>query len=174
MKTKSTVVKGTKALFTLLLSGVIGWTGIVSPGGGVLQADAAEGSAPRLVENLGRGLTAIYLGENKVYLSWRLLGTEPQQVAFDIYRRTGTEEVKLNDQPLTQGTNYTDTNVDVTQSHTYIVKSYVDGSLQDTSDEVVLAANPSDPQLFQYSFAKYNIQSVGLFCAAWLAWGSGR
>ncbi|TDL67801.1 hypothetical protein E2R58_00875 [Paenibacillus amylolyticus] len=142
MKTKTTVARGTKVLFTLLLSGVIGWTGIVSPGGGVLQADAAEGSAPRLVENLGRGLTAVYLGENKVYLSWRLLGTESQQVTFDIYRRTGTEEVKLNDQPLTQGTNYTDTSVDVTQSHTYIVKSYVDGRLQDESAEVVLAANP--------------------------------
>ncbi|MEK3922415.1 rhamnogalacturonan lyase family protein [Paenibacillus sp. FSL K6-2393] len=142
MKTKTTVARGTKVLFTLLLSGVIGWTGIVSPGGEVLQADAAEGSAPRLVENLGRGLTAVYLGENKVYLSWRLLGTESQQVTFDIYRRTGTEEVKLNDQPLTQGTNYTDTNVDVTQSHTYIVKSYVDGRLQDESAEVVLAANP--------------------------------
>ncbi|SEN02447.1 MULTISPECIES: hypothetical protein [unclassified Paenibacillus] len=142
MKTEMTVAKGKKVLFTWLLSGVIGLTGLASTGGIAPKAEAAEVSAPRLVENLGRGLTAVYLGENKVYLSWRLLGTEPQQVTFDVYRRTGTAEVKLNTQPLTQGTNYTDTDVDVNQSHTYIVKSYVDGTFQGTSAEVVLAANP--------------------------------
>lgn len=142
MKTEMTVAKGKKVLFTWLLIGVIGLTGLTSPAGLAPKAEAAEVSAPRLVEDLGRGLTAVYLGENKVYLSWRLLGTEPQQVTFDVYRRTGTAEVKLNAQPLTQGTNYTDTDVDVNQSHTYIVKSYVDGTLQGASAEVVLAANP--------------------------------
>ncbi|WDQ35236.1 hypothetical protein PTQ21_13800 [Paenibacillus marchantiae] len=142
MKTEMTVAKGKKVLFTWLLSGVIGLTGLASPGGLAPKAEAAEVSAPRLVEDLGRGLTAVYLGENQVYLSWRLLGTEPQQATFNVYRRTGTEEVKLNAQPLTQGTNYTDTDVDVNQSHTYIVKSYVDGTLQGASAEVVLAATP--------------------------------
>ncbi|WJH31858.1 hypothetical protein N6H13_07725 [Paenibacillus sp. CC-CFT742] len=130
MKSITTAVRKNRVWLTWLLGGLIVLSGITSPEGSIPRAHAAGGPAPRLVEDLGRGLTAVYLGDNKVYLSWRLLGTEPQQVTFDIYRRTGSEEIKLNDHPLAEGTNYTDENVDVTQRHTYIVKSYVSGTLQ--------------------------------------------
>ena len=149
MKSITTVAKRNRVLFTWLLSGVIVLSGIASPESHISRADAAVVSEPRLVEDLGRGLTAVYMGDNKVYLSWRLLGTEPQQVTFDIYRRTGSEEIKLNDQPLAQGTNYTDEDVDVTHSHTYIVKSYVSGNLQGKSAEVELAANPEVRNYFR-------------------------
>ncbi|MGG4481416.1 hypothetical protein [Paenibacillus illinoisensis] len=149
MKSITTAVGKNKVWLTWLLGGLIVLSGITSPEGSIPRAHAAGGSAPRLVEDLGRGLTAVYLGDNKVYLSWRLLGTEPQQVTFDIYRRTGSEEIKLNDQPLAQGTNFTDEDVDVTQSHTYIVKSYVSGTLQGEIAEVELAADPEIRNYFR-------------------------
>lgn len=139
---------GSKRMLMLLLSGVIGAFPLAGSLGWDPYAHAEETSAPRLVEQLGRGLTAVYLGEGKVYLSWRLLGTESQQTTFDIYRRTGSEEVKLNDAPLAQGTNFTDTGVDVTQSHGYVVKSVVNGQLQDISEETVIAAQPEVRNFF--------------------------
>src|SRR5262249_51799974 len=41
---------------------------------------------PRLMEKLGRGLVAIHPGDNKVFISWRLLGTDPDAITFNLYR----------------------------------------------------------------------------------------
>lgn len=42
--------------------------------------------AQREVEALDRGLVAIRQAEGKVYLGWRLIGTEPEKTAFNLYR----------------------------------------------------------------------------------------
>ncbi|MGB2714990.1 MAG: hypothetical protein WBC51_12470 [Vicinamibacterales bacterium] len=44
---------------------------------------------PYVVENLGRGLVALRTGDTSVYLGWRLLGTDPSNIAFNVYRATG-------------------------------------------------------------------------------------
>ncbi len=76
--------------------------------------------AARQMENLGRGVVAIHQGNGQVYIGWRLLGTDPNDIAFDLYRATGEgEPVRLNDEPLTQSTNYIDTGVDLSQSNAY-------------------------------------------------------
>src|SRR5688500_2776566 len=57
----------------------------------------------RHMEKLGRGVVAIHQGEGKVFVSWRLLGTDPEAVAFDVYRKSGdAEAVKLTKEPLTK------------------------------------------------------------------------
>src|SRR6185503_8487025 len=62
---------------------------------------ACSGNAQRLMENLGRGLVAVHQGEGKVFLSWRLLGTEPDETAFNIYCTRGNgAPMKLNKEPL--------------------------------------------------------------------------
>ena len=40
----------------------------------------------RQMEGLGRGVIAINQGEGKVWISWRLLGTDPEGIAFNLYR----------------------------------------------------------------------------------------
>jgi rhamnogalacturonan endolyase len=63
-------------------------------------------SAQRVTESIGRGLVAIPL-KQQVFLSWRLLATEPQDTAFNFYRHDKDEPPKLlNAQPLTAGTNF--------------------------------------------------------------------
>ena len=57
----------------------------------------------RYVENLGRGLVAVSTGGSNVFLSWRMLGTDPTGITFNVYRN-GT---KVNSNPLTV-CNYTD------------------------------------------------------------------
>jgi rhamnogalacturonan endolyase len=51
------------------------------------------GLSPRLpaqpqMENLGRGVVAIHQPDGKVAVSWRLLGSDPEGVAFHLYRRS--------------------------------------------------------------------------------------
>ncbi|NLM24749.1 MAG: hypothetical protein GX208_01340 [Firmicutes bacterium] len=58
---------------------------------------------PEMEYHLERGLVAIKAAEG-VYLSWRLLGTEPYDLAFNVYR----DGQKINDQPITSSTNYQD------------------------------------------------------------------
>lgn len=107
------------------------------------QASAANGAAqePRIVEALGRGLAALKTEEGGVFLSWRLLGTEQADVTFDVYRKTGKQETKLNDAPLTQGTNFTDKEPDLSRTNTYYVKTYHKGKLKEVSDKAVVEAD---------------------------------
>src|SRR5205823_6831511 len=61
----------------------------------------------RQMELLNRGLVALRTSSTNVFLSWRLLGTDPSNVGFNIYRSTnGATAVKLNSSVLTAGTNY--------------------------------------------------------------------
>ena len=41
------------------------------------------------MEALGRGVVAIPDGGGKVFVGWRLLGTDPDDIAFNVYRSTG-------------------------------------------------------------------------------------
>ena len=65
-------------------------------------------AAAKTSELLSRGLVAIRVSEEEVFLSWRLLPSDASAGGFDIYRRYEEGEwKKLNDEPLTGGTNWT-------------------------------------------------------------------
>ena len=75
--------------------------------------------AAPVVESLSRGVVAVHQPDGKVYVSWRLLASDPDGVAFNVYRETAPargpaamggnpatrtlEEpvVRLNPEPLT-------------------------------------------------------------------------
>jgi rhamnogalacturonan endolyase len=62
------------------------------------------------LEQLDRGLVALRQGDGSVFLSWRLLGTEPADTAFHIFRAVGSGQAEqLTAEPLTQGTWFVDT-----------------------------------------------------------------
>ncbi|MFT2009957.1 RICIN domain-containing protein [Pontibacter sp. 13R65] len=82
--------------------------------------------AQRQMENLGRGVVAVRTSPGQVFISWRMLGTDPADVAFNLYRG----ETKLNDTPLTGGTNYTD---DISTNESYTVRSVLGGVEQEAS-----------------------------------------
>ncbi|XAE59280.1 rhamnogalacturonan lyase [Termitidicoccus mucosus] len=76
------------------------------------------------MENLDRGVVAVRASESSAFVSWRLLGTETADAAFDIYRSTdGGAPVKLNKTPLAQGTNFTDHAADFSRGNTYTVRA---------------------------------------------------
>lgn len=77
-------------------------------------------TAPKQMERLDRGLVAVRTGSDQVFLSWRLLGTDPSGIAFNLYR----DGVKINATPITGATNYIDTTVAGTS---YAVKAILQG-----------------------------------------------
>jgi rhamnogalacturonan endolyase len=103
----------------------------------------------RLMENLDRGVVAVNKGGGKIFVSWRLLGTEAPDIAFNIYRTTGSAAaVKLNAAPLTQGTNFVDSGVDSTQTVAYTVRAVTAAREEAASRPFTFAANaPARPYL---------------------------
>ncbi|MBC8053422.1 MAG: rhamnogalacturonan lyase [Sphingobacteriaceae bacterium] len=96
----------------------------------------------RQMEYLNRGTIAINQGGGKVYLGWRMLGTDPEGISFNIYRSTGIgKAVKLNASPVTTSTNYIDEGVDSTKSNTYFVKVVSKGKEIETAETFVLPPN---------------------------------
>ncbi len=45
--------------------------------------------AQRQMENLTRGIVAVKQADGNVYVGWRLFGTDPETVSFNLYRITG-------------------------------------------------------------------------------------
>lgn len=72
----------------------------VAESGSVILA-TTEGK--RQMEFLDRGVTAVKT-DNGVFVSWRLLGTDPASISFHVYR----DGVKLNDTAITSSTNLLD------------------------------------------------------------------
>lgn len=63
----------------------------------------------RVVENLNRGVVALYNKEGSVYISWRLLASDPEGVGFDVYRSVNRgKSEKLNNDLIKQSTDFID------------------------------------------------------------------
>src|SRR5688500_1051810 len=57
--------------------------------------------AQHQMEKLGRGVVAVHQGEGKIFVGWRLLGTDPDAIEFNVYRAAGgSKPVKLNAKPI--------------------------------------------------------------------------
>ena len=105
----------------------------------------------RQMENLDRGLIAVNLGGSRssnVYIGWRMLGTDPNNIAFNLYRSAGDAEfIKINALPIVQSTNYIDYSINLNQSVSYFVKPVIDGNELAASDTFTL---PADSPVQQY------------------------
>src|SRR5688572_10852935 len=83
--------------------------------------------AQRQMENLTRGIVAVRQPEGSVFVSWRLFGTDPDNIAFNLYRFTSNAApVKVNDRPITNSTHCIDLNADTNQVSTYFVRAVLD------------------------------------------------
>ena len=100
-------------------------------------------AAPQM-ETLGRGVVAIRTSSTQVYISWRMLGTDSDAIAFNLYRSVGgATATKLNTSPLTLTTDYRDTPASTAFSSTlaYHVRPVVGGIEQAPSAAFTLPAN---------------------------------
>ena len=105
---------------------IIVLTGFLMSGLGS-SALAQKGPA-RQMEGLGRGVVAVSQGGGKVYVGWRLLGTDPEGVAFHVDRASGGgSPVRRTQEPVTKSTDFVDTEADPSKDHVYTVRAVVGG-----------------------------------------------
>jgi rhamnogalacturonan endolyase len=97
--------------------------------------------AQRQMEKLGRGLIALRQNSDSVYVGWRMLGTDPDDIAFNLYRKTGNSEaVKLNHDPITRSTNFVDAGAKFDLANSYFVKPVLKGYELEASKSFTLTA----------------------------------
>lgn len=84
--------------------------------------------AQRQMEYLTRGVVAVQAGRDSVFVSWRLLHSDADDAAFNVYRQAGnTKPVKLNTKPLTEATSMIDVSPLANGRYTYLVKPVKSG-----------------------------------------------
>ncbi|MCI9843245.1 T9SS type A sorting domain-containing protein [Flavobacterium pectinovorum] len=118
MKQKSSVIFFRKTILSLLFL-----FGITTP---LL--------AQRSVEKLNHGLVAMRLSSNQVYIGWRMLGTEPTDVSYNLY----CNDIKVAGSPFTTTTNYTH---NISTNGTYSVRAIINGVEETTSETATVWAN---------------------------------
>ncbi|MEH0527852.1 rhamnogalacturonan lyase [Streptomyces stelliscabiei] len=90
----------------------------------------AHAATARQAERLDRGLTSVHTGSGNL-VSWRWLATDPNDVAFNVYRGA----TRLNSAPLTSSTNYLDAGAP--DSADYTVRAVVNGIEQAPSEQAI-------------------------------------
>ena len=101
----------------------------------------------RQMEKLGRGVVAVVQDDGKVFVGWRMLGTDEDDIAFNLYRAADAgEAVKLNDKPISDVTFFIDDKADLRKSNAYFVRPIIKKKERDASAKFTLAANSAARQ----------------------------
>lgn len=112
------------ALVGALTAGVLAATGLVALG------PTSQAATARQAEKLDRGVVSVHTDSGNL-ISWRWLGTDPDTVAFNVYR-AGT---KVNPSPVTASANYF--HADAPATADYTVRAVVNGVEQADSAHAV-------------------------------------
>lgn len=102
--------------------------------------------AQRQMENLDRGIIAVK-NNNQFFIGWRVLGTDPDDLAFNLYRKSGTKKaIKLNEKPILGATNFIDTKVNPKEENTWFVKTVLKGKETDAKGSFTIPAESQDKE----------------------------
>jgi rhamnogalacturonan endolyase len=98
--------------------------------------------AERQRETLTRGVIAVPLGEGRVYLGWRLLGSDPAEIGFNVYCSSDSgAPVKLNAEPITASTNFVASGIELSVPNSFVVTPALRNREQTPSAPCLLAAH---------------------------------
>ncbi len=86
----------------------------------------------RQIEKLNRGIVAVRISPEEVFISWRLLATDPERITFNLYRG----KQKINSKPVLL-TNFYDKNA---VNEAYTVKAVIKGKEQKEGNSCVVWA----------------------------------
>ena len=120
--------------------------------GSILFASIPPAHAQRQMEALGRGVVAMRQDDGRVHVSWRLLGTDPDEIAFNVYRAAGSgvgaTVTRLTASPHLQTTDLIDSTAPSAGPLTYFVRPVLGGVELESSSEFTIGANaPIRPYL---------------------------
>lgn len=95
----------------------------------------------RQMEKLSRGLVAVNQGGGKVFVSWRMFGTDADKIAFNLYRETDGKALKLNEKPISDVTFFVDEKADLKKTNAYFVRAVASKKEEEPSAKFILAAD---------------------------------
>ena len=121
------------------VNGGLGRLAVVSAIGVAFGLQTAE--AARQFEYLDRGVVAVRQNNKSALVTWRSLAGDEPELGFNVYRVTGKDTVKVNDDVLTKGTNFVDASADFTKENTYFVKKVLNGKELPTIGSYTMPAN---------------------------------
>ena len=102
--------------------------------------------AQRQMENLDRGVIAVQ-SNNEFFIGWRVLGTDADDMAFNLYRKSGTKKtIKLNEKPIYGATNFLDVKANPKEENTWFVKTVLNGKETDTKGSFTISAESPDKE----------------------------
>jgi rhamnogalacturonan endolyase len=97
--------------------------------------------AQRQIEYLNRGVVAVPDGKGNIFVSWRLLVTDDDKIAFNIYRAINNEKpIKINKTPIAAFTHYNDEKIDSTKAYSYYVTPIIKSKEQTASEKFTVPA----------------------------------
>lgn len=114
-----------------------------------LYTTETPGKTPlRHMERLSRGVVAVNQGDGQVFVGWRMFGTDPDNIAFNLYRVTDNgKPLKLNDSPISDVTDFIDEKADLKKVNAYFVRPVINKKEQEPSARFTL---PADSPARQY------------------------
>ncbi|KAI0407441.1 hypothetical protein F4802DRAFT_595255 [Xylaria palmicola] len=103
------------------------------------------------MENLGRGVVATRSSESEVFISWRLLGLDPDSIKFNLYRAAGHSDPELiTKNALTAGTNFVDKTANLSVDNTYTVVPVLNNKERDASKGYTLVADSAQEPVIRF------------------------
>ncbi|OQP66452.1 hypothetical protein A3860_13250 [Niastella vici] len=100
--------------------------------------------AQRQMEYLNRGIVAIPDGKGNIFVSWRLLATDPADISFYIYRAIDNEKASRVNTPITTATGWLDEKTAAAKTYTYQVAAVINGKeIKDPRTYTVKANAPA-------------------------------
>ncbi len=110
----------------------------------VFQLSSSLLFSQKQMESLDRGLIAVK--ENgHFYIGWRVLGTDADNLTFNLYRKSGTNAaVRVNDQPITGATNLIDDKANPAEDNSWFVKTVSNGVEKEAKGSFTIPANSPD------------------------------
>ncbi len=119
----------------------------------VLAGNLLAAAAPKS----DRAIVAIAKDKKQVYLGWRLLGTDPADIAFNVYRAAdGGVATKLNAEPIRASTDFLDNTVSLARTNVWWVKPVLGGAEDERGALRIVLPAKSKPQPYQVITLKSN------------------
>jgi len=120
----------------------------------------------KVSEKIDRGVVALTVGKQQIYVGWRLLADDPADVAFNVYRKEiGVTQgfQKINTEPVMTSTNYMDLTAKSGQAYYYRIKTLVNGKEADSPGEAYAFMSTGNQPWYSI-FLKDNItvKNVGI------------
>ena len=117
----------------------------------------------RIKENLDRGIIAMYNDSNNVYIGWRLLEDDPENITFNVYRvnSSGTPK-KLNTIPINSTTDFMDTNPDLEANVSYYIRPIINGTEKGYSKNTTILNNVGEHYVSIALDGNYTFYNVGI------------